>query len=137
MSEKPFSGGEKTAVSTIEAVKKEVKVTKLAEGVSTGWEGERTFTEEEVIFAVKEIVLGAGEIQVTDKTVNHEGVLIALFVRAPGSDVSYSFVLKGDHGRNSRTRTVIDRIDYASPDSEEIVYSEEIAEEKNGVWVKS
>ncbi|MFH1621152.1 MAG: hypothetical protein ABIB04_03640 [Patescibacteria group bacterium] len=57
-------------------------------------------------------------------------------MRAKGSASGYSYMLKGTHGGSFRSRTVIDRIDYAGPDSEEVEYAEEIAEYKGGALVK-
>lgn len=109
----------------------------LAEGVSTGWESESRFTAEDVATALRGLFPEAKDARVTDRTMNHEGVLIALSMRAPGSPTGYEFVLKGKHGKIARTRTLIDRIDYKGPDSNETDWSEEIMQFKNGKWEKS
>ncbi len=126
--------GEQTTTSPNEV--KKVTTKTLGEGGSTGWEGERTFTAEEVIAAVKELDQKAGNVEVTDQLVSHEGVLLSVSLRVPGSASGYSYMLKGNHGGSFRTRTVIDQIEYASSDSEVVVFAMEIAECKNGVWVK-
>ena len=113
-----------------------IKIKTLNEGESTGWEGEQTFTVEEVIAAVKERETSAGDIKVTDKIVNHDGTLLSMSMRAPGSDIGYSYVLRGVHGKTFRARTIIDRIDYADGGSDEVTYAEEIAEYKEGKWIK-
>ncbi|MFH1621153.1 MAG: hypothetical protein ABIB04_03645 [Patescibacteria group bacterium] len=69
MNEKSFVG--ETSTSGVEVAS--VKIKKLGEGASTGWEGERVFTAEEVISAVKELDVKAGNVEVTDKLVSHEG----------------------------------------------------------------
>ncbi|MFA4953916.1 MAG: hypothetical protein WC641_01225 [Patescibacteria group bacterium] len=132
MNEKPFGG--EAAVSDVET--KKVKIKKLGEGASTGWEGERTFTAEEVITAIRELDAKAGDVEVTDQLISHEGVLLSMSVRTPGSASGYSFMLKGNHGASFRSRTVIESIDYAGPSSESVTFAQEIAEYKNGAWVK-
>lgn len=71
-----------------------VKIKRLGEGVSTGWEGERLFTTEEVMAAVKELDPKAEDLCVTDKLLSFEGVLLSASLRAPGSVIGYSFMMK-------------------------------------------
>ncbi len=134
MNENPF---EKKSTPPPAPEKVPVKTRKLAEGVSTGWEQERCFTIEEVIAALKEFVEDGGEVIVTERLLSHEGVLIAAYLRAPGSDHGYSYMLKGNHGpRNGSLVTMIDRLEYDGPNSEDIVGGDVLAEYKAGVWVK-
>lgn len=134
MNEKP-PGGEKKAPYFPEASKKIIK--ELAEVVSSNYENERTFTAEEVVEAIKELDAKAGDLKIT-KRLESKGVLISMYARAQGSSSGYSFTLKGDHGPGKvNMQTTIEGIDYAGPDSEDIEYAWQIAEYKNGAWVKS
>ena len=132
MGEHPLRG--EPSISVPETAPAKIKT--LREGESTGWEGEQTFTAEEVIAMVKEQDPSAGDIQATDKLVNHDGTLLSMSMRAPGSAPGYSYVLKGVHGGTFRSRTIIDRIDYTAADSDKVDWVEEIAEYKNGAWVR-
>jgi len=114
-----------------------IKTKTLGEGGSTGWENETTFTAEEVVKALKEINPAVGDVKVIEQMVSHEGVLLRVDLRAPGSTSGYSYMLKGKHGpRNGSKVTKIERIDYAGPDSEDVEYAEIVAEYQNDAWVK-
>lgn len=130
---KKESFSQETAAPGAEAMP--IPTKRLNQGESTGWEGERVFTVEEVVAAVKEVDALAGDVQVTDQVVSHEGLLLSMSMRAPGSEIGYSYMLKGTHGGSFHTRTVIERIDYDKPDSELVTFAEEIAEYKDGAWV--
>ena len=114
-----------------------VKITTLEEGISTGWEKERQFTEEDAKKAVEEMDAQAIGLVTTEKVLSHEGVLVSLYLRAPDSKVGYVFKLIGNHGPgNGAKNTMIERVRYARPNSEKAVYAEAIAEYQNGAWEK-
>lgn len=143
MSEPKFGGDAGLPMVAVESqpekVKKEVKVKIIAEGASTGWEGEQTLTEGAVMEAIKELVgANVGDVEITDKVLSHDGVILSLHVRAPGSASSYYYMLKGVHGVGGSftERTHIGCIDYKGPDSEDVYFAEEIAEYAEGAWKK-
>lgn len=134
MSEKPFSG----APSSPETETTAIKIKRLGEGVSSGYENELTFSPEQVIAIIQEMVIEAGDIKPTDQTFSHEGVLVSMYMRAKGSETGYSYTLKGNHGpRNKSTVTEIDRVFYDAPDSDDEVGGEIIAEFHDAAWIKN
>lgn len=83
---------------------------------------------------LKEIVPLA-EITVTEQVVSHDGALLQLDTRVPGSNVGYLYIVKGAN-ISVVERTVIIKIDYDDKDSEHVDYAEEIAVYKDGAWTK-
>ena len=104
-----------------------VKTKQLAEGVSTEWENEKTFTAEEVMSSVQEVDPQAGELTVTEQILNHEGVIVALTLKnAEGFE--YSFGLIGNHG--PRVQNTVTTLIRETPTS----YPETLADFVDGVW---
>lgn len=133
MYEKPF--GMEPRAPEVEV--KQMKIKKLEEGVSTGWENERRFTMEEVVAALQELGIESADLKTTDQIVSHEGVLLSAYMRAPQSASGYLYMLKGSHGPHlGSTKTTIDSVDYADSESEDVVYAEAIAEYRDDTWVK-
>lgn len=140
MSEKPFIGENKPNIveAKNELVVSEAKNIKLEEGVSTGWEDEIRFNEVMIKAVVGELDVEKKEaLQVTERVVNHEGIIVSLTLRAKGSLTGYTFDLKGSHGpRYGSAVTAISRDSYAGADSDKITYSENIADCIAGGWTK-
>jgi len=115
---------------------KKVKTITRGQDHPREWEGERIFTEDEVIAAVLEIV-GSEGWDTTERVLSHDGVLLESYLRKVGSDVGYQYVIKGAH-KNALSRTVIIKIDYMSADfaADDLCGAEEIAEYRDGKWVK-
>lgn len=140
---KQFSGAPIPPVAETEVSMevKGVQTKTLAEGESTLAEGEPTFTAAEVIAAIKAVESNIGELVVTEQIVSHDGVLLSCSARAPGSDMGYTYSIRGMYGKSAgaggNTRTTIFRLEYLGPDSEDMMGVEEIANCKNGVWEKS
>ncbi len=111
-----------------------VNTKRLEEGQSTGWENERTFTVQEISAILKEIDPRSSDAKIINQTFSYDGTLVKLSLRADGSCLGYEYILKGVHGGSFRGRTVIERIDYVGPQSEEVDWSEEIAEYTSDAW---
>lgn len=111
-----------------------IKTKTLAEDAPRAWEGEHIFSEQEVMDALEGIAPSDGK-KVTERVMSHDGTLLELYARVPGTDVGYQYVIKGAN-KNALDRTVILKIDYENKDSEVIYYAEEVAEYKDGEWKK-
>lgn len=90
------------------------------------------FSPSDVIAVVRTLVKDAGDLQIVRQVFTPEGVLFSLDVRAPGSAMSYTYELTS----TGVVSPMIYRVDYAGPDSETVIYSEVLADYKNGAWVK-
>lgn len=133
MNENPFDGEKKTA----DAEAAQVKTVRYGEGVAKGWENERQFTVKEIIAALKEVGENAGDLKVTEEYLSFEGVLVTVVLRAKGSAVGYTYTLKGNYGQgNFNKETMIEKVDFMGPDSEDVEMGFQIAAYKDGNWVK-
>lgn len=103
----------------------------VAEGPK-GFGNELQFTPDAVIAVLRDLGVDTQGLQVTNQVFTPGGVLRSMDVRAPGSDVSYTYELTSA----DVVSPMIHRVDYDGPDSQTVSYSEVLADYKDGVWVK-
>ena len=99
-------------------------------------DNERHFSIEEIITVIKKLDKNARDLNVREELLSYEGVVVQAVLRAPGSPFGYSYSLKGSYEQKKREQTTIDRFDYASPDSDDVVWSEHIGTYKKEGWIK-
>lgn len=134
-----FNGGGEKPVETVEVVEAaEVQTKKLKEGVSKGWEGERRFTEREVLESFKALGYDMKGTEVVLRLIDHDGALISVEFKAPGAVKSYQYLLKGIHGpRNTNDASNLMVNDWSGPDESDYVdNSNKVAVHIDGAWKK-
>lgn len=136
-----FGGGERPsqppAAAEVAAAEFPLVEKQLKAEQSSGHEGEARFTEAEVLEAFAKLGYDTAKLKPVYRLLGHDGQIISVEFRAPGSLESLQYLLKGRHGRNANDESVLQVNEYTGVEEDDyITDSNQLVMLIDGVWEK-